>query len=582
MGANKKEDAQKALAQLFESLDIKKIICIDDEYALPHGSEEAIGLIDRLGPEKANAILNNKVIRIHEERDIWVGPFGEWWAELSHNQRRLELYKLRSAAGEGKANETQDLFSAGSLAELFVGHDFRELSFSQWNDQKEDLLREARQTRTLFLFDEDLTRDGGTTTGGIELIRQVMASDEAQSAMCALLSHKILPDKEFEYFKEFTEQEYGFDPDRVVPVAKANLGRRPLDFARSIKLTVLNPDCRKLVRLSINMMKESNDRACKRLEDIGIHAFDHMVFRASNRDGIWEPDTLFRLLNLFQRLEARAAALKNPELRQLVEKIRSVSNIPTQIDPKSRPDDAWKTQQLELYETADFINSSHLPIELGDIFERTGENPDESTKYILLAQPCDLMVRPEEGSRKEAIDRVVLARIADKAPSDRESEYDVLPQFNCAKDEDAIVDFTEVHLVSLNTLDLCSFDSEGIARISLADEPDHLVAAWQKHHKAVLDYYERLIKNRGQVGQAISSFNEGKQGEAQIQQLVLDSLSTEFSRPPLFSATINIETKTVKFNCKRIGRFEQHHAAAMWTKFCNYASRPAFDVDLGK
>jgi hypothetical protein len=337
-----------------------------------------------------------------------------------------------------------------------------------------------------------------------------------------------------------------------------------------------------LAKLSIKVMRKSHREAKAKLEGINIYAFDHIVFRASDREGIWEPDTLFRLLTLFQRIEARAVAMKSRKLRQLAEKIRSVSSIPTDFDSETKPDDAWKIQRLELYETGDFINTSLLPTELGDIFEKVVENAEEPTQYILLAQPCDLMVRTKEGSRKGKAEQVVLARIAPNLTSGKENEYFTLPHYKSGEDKDAYVLFTDTYLVSLKTLDLCAFNRKGIATIKLSDKSGHLVAAWRKHHKAVVDYYRNLVDNRKRIGRLISDFNEGKQPGIQIQDTVIDSLSIQSSRPPLFSAEISPAARTVTFDCKRVGRLEPNHAAAMWTKYCNYMSRPAFSVDLAR
>jgi hypothetical protein len=58
---------------------------------------------------------------------------------------------------------------------------------------------------------------------------------------------------------------------------------------------------------------------------------------------------------------------------------------PTQITPSFN---TWKIQRMELYEDSEYLNPYCLPIELGDIFEKSG---GASKQYILLSQACDLM-----------------------------------------------------------------------------------------------------------------------------------------------------------------------------------------------
>ena len=75
MRASKRDQAKEALALLFEKLSIKRIICVDDVYALASSHEDAVGLIEELGPEAAGPIINNNEIPIQQDRDIWIQPF---------------------------------------------------------------------------------------------------------------------------------------------------------------------------------------------------------------------------------------------------------------------------------------------------------------------------------------------------------------------------------------------------------------------------------------------------------------------------------------------------------------------------
>jgi hypothetical protein len=497
-------------------------------------------------------------------------------------ERRQKLKALQEVA-QGDANIRADLMSANSLAELFGNIDFKEFSFSQWKEERKKYLEEAVTTRTLFLFDEDLSRDGGGVEEGRELVRQVLASD-ARTAMVGLISHNILPEKEFEVSKEFTDAKYGFDPaERVVPIAKSSLGSNPLVFARTIKLTALGPNFHELKKLSLQVMKEAQTKAETELHAINLHTFAHIVFDASNHEGIWEPDTVFRLINLYQRKEARSLAAQNEGLRNLAEEIRLVSNIPTASGKDDRPDDAWKVQRLELYENREFLNSSLLPIELGDIFEKEGKDGGDPEQYVLLAQPCDLMVRPEEGKRKGNVSDVVLALVSNNPNGTDASEHFTLPHYiGNETDKKAYALFTRTIRVSLNILDLCAFNSDGSAKIRLDEECGHVIDAWRKHHDELVQFFGQLIEARERVLSLISAFNEGKPENETIPGNIIEHLTAESSRVLLFDQTINASNKTITFNCQRVSRLERNHAAAMWTKYCNFMARAAFDVDVGE
>ena len=246
--------------------------------------------------------------------------------------------------------------------------------------------------------------------------------------MYGLFSHNIPADGDFEIWKRFKSEEYGFDSDRVVPVSKHTLEESPLKFALAIKMTVLNPYCHTLAEVSAKLMRRAHKKAQMELEQINIYHFERLEIQVSNREGVWEPDTLFRLHNLFQRNAARSMATKSRKLRQLADQIRSVSAIPIGDGVNDDQVDSWIIQRKELYQDTGYLNASLLPIELGDIFELTkGKRP----KYILLAQPCDLMVRPKTGNRKKTVTHVVLARITTREPDLSQVAYHYeLPYFD--------------------------------------------------------------------------------------------------------------------------------------------------------
>ena len=80
-------------------------------------------------------------------------------------------------------------------------------------------------------------------------------------------------------------------------------------------------------------------------------------------------------------------------------------NIPDAYRPYS---DKVKIRHKEIYSNGELINSLHKPIENGDIFQINDE------KFILVAQPCDMMVRGKGNSAgKRTAKYVTLLQIDD-------------------------------------------------------------------------------------------------------------------------------------------------------------------------
>lgn len=616
MEMSKIEEARAVINKLLDALGITRIICVDDVYIQSVTFEDALGSLDELSVEAAQEIIGEENIRLSRDADIRTEQFRDYWASLSNDQQQILFRQIsgeKETGGDQSGFDAQDLEAADMLQNLLTGREFHPKSYTAWKKQRKQYFQEARTQKTLFLFDENLTRDGGSETGGRILIREFLALEETQGSMCGLLSHNIRPESEYDIWGAFTGPEYDFDPDRVIPVSKSHLQNNPLTFAQRIKLTILNPHCKNLRLKAARIISQAQKESQKKIEQISVYDFEHIVFKASNKEGLWEPDTLFRLYGLFQRLEARQRAKGNRKLHTLSAIIRSVSAVPIEeeitgvnecgaggikntsagtapIDTQLQPQRPWAIQRLELYENADYLNGYHLPIELGDIFEKTSGPKKKKGKYILIAQPCDLMVRTDSGKRRPVITEGVLAKIVDDLPKDKKTglakQQDMhyeLRYFDTGSGKSHYVSFLETYQVKLYVLDLCVFREDGEAKIGIKDKaPKNIVPAWGKYHIKILENSKEVIENYLKLQKMREQYNKRREPKNHASDKLLGLAIPKSSDPELFVGTIDTATKTLSYDCKRVERLCQAHAAALLTKYSNFSSRAAFDLDFGR
>src|SRR5947209_15820033 len=113
-----------------------------------------------------------------------------------------------------------------------------------------------------------------------------------------------------------------------------------------------------------------------------------------------------------------------------------------------------------------------MPVELEDIFQTSS-----GKEYILIAQPCDRMVRGKTGCRKETVNEAFVAEIrltpAKKAPG--QAPIFELPYYR-ENGDPAFVDFRHSRSTRLWILDLCAFSPNGVARFVVgADCPKAVI-----------------------------------------------------------------------------------------------------------
>lgn len=456
------------------------------------------------------------------------------------------------------------MISAGRLSDLLAGNDYRAMSLTEWKEQGGGLLESNVDSRTLFLFDLNMEHDGGSTEEGIRLLAQVLAL-QSDRHVCGLLTHTVSEGGEIERVEEYQASQ-GLSPERYTLVAKERLYVDPIDFARCLKATALRPQFRVLREIAAEVIHQSYETAKQKLESVSIYDFERIVFHKSRREGIWEPDTLFRLFGIYQRQAAREAALGNQELRDTAATIRALTGVATEsrFGPASN---ARLIQRLELYEDGEYLNAHCIPTDLGDIYETMGQG-GVPKRYILVIQPCDVMVRSNGKRNANGDDGTLLEIRADPPPNS--SHGVTLLFFDKDTGSHHYVWLGRASPVRLCILDLCALNPNGEARMTVDQAPESsLLPSWVRRHEALRKVARRTVDDWKDL--------EGRKVPGRFHSLVIPRPSHKV----LFPGGVDPGSGSVAYGCRRIGRLCQARAVALLGEFNNFQARPAFDVDFG-
>ena len=153
----------------------------------------------------------------------------------------------------------------------------------------------------------------------------------------------------------------------------------------------------------------------RRLE---IYDVVYAVITRSDEEGVRDFETFFRMHDVFYKDELRRQAHSSKELTTIAAELRDVSLLaPAASKPTDRK--TWGLQRRGIYDDARDVNRLHLPIELGDVFACDGRD-GVATQYIVLGQPCDLMIRTRNGKRRA--DHVLVAKISRTPPAKGDGE----------------------------------------------------------------------------------------------------------------------------------------------------------------
>ena len=504
------ESVRKDAGRLLGALRVSRIIVVDDAYAETLvGVEDLLGLLGELGTERASKLPYLDDINFGADSEIVNDLVREKCGGLDGTQRQRLLEEARRTVGAGASpapgdeepdvGERVDARAANSLEEILdqLPHcEYITLSLGQWKERSKKLLVDEEATTTVLLFDRDFGREmEGADDEGFSLIRDVQRTNVGY---CGLLSHTVPLGSETDAWSRLAAQ-HNLDRDRFVVISKERLTGDPPDFygfLRILRFVALSGRYAIVKKRAWSIFEESMAEAKATVERLSVFDFDRIVFESSRQEGVWEPETLFRVFGILMRRAARSGLYLTSDISEAVAEARRISLIPEKIAPalgKERASaEAHKIQRFESYESDKELNRCHIPIELGDIFEDTLSHQ----RYILLAQPCDLMVRGtgkrSYEDRRHGRTGALVELIVDPGDEDSSGEttegerakqkkareektkekmaqgiWVELPFYDEDPRRSAFANFAKVHQVQLAVLDLCALRADGIAGINV-------------------------------------------------------------------------------------------------------------------
>lgn len=568
------EAAKSSIERILSALGVARVVFVDDANDASVTVEDVIAVAYGLEAKPLWAAFPELGDSIPNDPSVLVTLIRRAWGKLDPAVQQERGLAVLAAGQESGGNAPNDATYISILGQLIPEAKLVSLSPSQWEERQDQLLRDSKEHHTLFLFDKDFSKVGGDE-GGIKIIAKLLAMDDTEGLICGLLTHTVTPETQPQQWDELSRA-HGIPRDRFVVIPKLHLSNAPMLFAKTLKFVALSPNFTELKRKTKEIISEAANAAAERVEQVSIDDFDHIVFQVPSDEGLWEPEMLFRLHAMFHRKESRRLAHDGGELETIAAKLRAMSGITTECDRLQTPSNAWALQREELYEFGAHINENHLPIELGDIFERVDVGSNK--RYILLAQPCDLMVR-SNGERQPELRRVPLVEVAS---AEKKPDYsEELPYFDPSPSTKWFVKCKAVHFVRACLLDLCVFNQDGVARLNVgSDAPSGIRPTWKARHGFLSHHWSKAIRKAAVLEPLDNDPKAVKETKRQIAKALHGLLFDD----DLFTRAINdtAGVHSVTYNCKRVARLSRAQAMGLLMSYTATLGRPAYDRYFGK
>lgn len=567
----------RMLAELLASAGIRRMIVVDDRHGAPAAvpSDEDLVAAVLMEPSK------------YEGLGLLVTEPAGGDTELLRASvlRALESPERRAAIANRVADVSasqgsdRDDTACLSVLDLLKSNspdiELELLSAAGWDERKTGL--DANE-KVLLIADLDFSTAELPATYGMSILREARSQRDS-AARCALLTHRVRLGEELAQWDQLAT-EHGLNKDDFVVIAKDRLASESPDisgFLHLLRLSILSRPIAVIKSGIRARLLEDGERVSQELEKWNVHDFNQAVFCSSRAEGVWEGETLSRIVSHLVVTGIRGSILEAEEIRSEIESARRASKVvipgaPYRLSGSGRQ--ALAYQRSEIYMGGSDVNRHHLPLAVGDLFD---EGVDGGRLFVLLAQPCDLMVREDGRRARDSDDAGMVSLCAVKTRASKTHGYSYeLRWWDLSNGESLHVHMAEAYLVRSAILDLCVLDVDGRARFTGALNAavrTALSPAWAEHAVRLVARLAKEADSASKVAGVLDRDDHGLDvaavGEAK-RRLVPFVSNTDRFRTTLTETGFTV-------NLRRVGRIAPAVAADLLRAFSRHQSRSAFE-----
>lgn len=538
-GDQQVSDTIDAVRALLRAVNIAKIVVVDDEFEPNESDLLAVG---HAAGNQTIDVPGIGAVDFSSEPEVWRGQLSDAWATLEPAEKRRAL--------EALCEHSSTLLPKPEQLHLFYELEpeigFHGMAPDEWEAQKDSVIDEGLHSPTLVLF--DLHLGNGKPNEGARLAVDLYNADTGRHIWAGLLTNKVELDDEDSAWSDFNDNDVN-EINRF-SLSKAHLAGDAHTFPEALRVILISKPAASLSSQVKTAITSSVEEAALKLSQLSPAEFERIVFGLAKGEGTWEVDMLLRLFDARLRSNVRDKLHSNDTVRTAIEMLRTLDCYSRESNPVSLQ--AQQIYREELYENPDHLNRLHLPVELGDIYQKIGGTKE----YVLVGQPCDLMVRGD-GKRTPELSFVTLLQILGDTlnPPQHRALFE-LPAFK--NGQSAWVALDRPCTVPVECVDYCALNGNGRGLAPTFDHrPEWILPSWEKRWKALAAKADKLRnEHRSQLIAAIKA-QYGVRKECEVKP--------------------DIEGSNFNLGLMRTRRIRSPYARALLTSYTAHLARDAHE-----
>lgn len=587
--------ARRAITDMLEILGIQRVISIDDEHLDDDSTYDPDRVVAML---QAGGLTLDSLVMDPILASIFTDPDGEVLevdaavdavraGVTDEASRQLALMTARAAdedetPGVLDPEEATDVSIRPLLEQLFADHNYEALTLTEWNAAGGKAAIDG-SVSTLVLVDRDFSHEGLAAEAGDQVVADLIRAGGGSVRAC-MLTHSTNTEVDERQREQEVSQAQQLAVGALVVLSKTGLRDEPVKFAAKFRRMLLLEHLAALRGIIGSALEAGLAASHARLENLNEFEMISMLGSAIE-EGSHEPDHILRLL----QADARRAI--QDRVRPDGQTVDVLHPLHRALDLDFRPlglDDSGDLETIELaemYDDADFLASTVQPIEPGDVFQIVnaaealgGHRPSSRHHLVLLAQPCDVVVRGSGSRGSNVPPHMVLARVQRLKRDDSSAAMKrgnvFLPRFPGDQGGARLIKLAEVVHVPVLALDLCVFDPGGYSRMSVGDVVSPRASwSWSSRHMRLQERVKDIVDLAAALGlDSLAADNAATVTRGLTGCVQVTGASVE--------AAISVANTRVAFGLRRVARLNDAATRSLLIQATHHQGRPADEARL--
>jgi len=330
--------------------------------------------------------------------------------------------------------------------------------------------------------------------------------------------------------------------------------------------------------------------ALSEINAVPTHQLDRYLVKSATHEGVSEAHVIERIISAAIKKTIKENFAADAEMPVRLAQLRAIE-LPAIVG--EAPHEALeKFFESEVYEHGDFLNKTHAPIACGDVFESTnvqngnGQATDPD-RFILLAPPCDSMIRGKSGSNFGRRTGIVafLARLKKLEGGEGSNGNSIKSYALPVKLEGGswAIDFRCMAPANLAVIDWCSFNENGTMSHSASAEnrPALLPGVGKRFGDAanmIGAYFDAIAEaEKSNKIESWSAFAQERRWANEFSLCLAKDLDCK-KLERLCKPTYSEKSKSVAFSLRRVGRLKSPYSDTALRRLTETLSRSVFEL----